>query len=60
MPDEQDARMQTFRLTVQGRALIAKAVPAWEVAQRQAAELLGEGGIAHLEKAAKKLRGSKA
>ncbi len=60
VPDEQDARMQTFRLTAQGRRLIERAVPAWEAAQRQAAELLGEGGIALLEKAAKKLRGSKA
>ena len=60
MPDEQDARMQTFRLTAQGRRLIERAVPAWEAAQRQAAELLGEGGISLLEKAAKKLRGSKA
>jgi DNA-binding MarR family transcriptional regulator len=60
VPDEQDARMQTFRLTGQGRRLIERAVPAWESAQRQAAELLGEGGIAVLEKAAKKLRGSKA
>ena len=46
VPDEQDARMQTFRLTAQGRRLIERAVPAWEAAQRQAAELLGEGGIA--------------
>ena len=59
MPDEQDARMQTFRLTAQGRALIAKAVPAWEAAQRQAAELMGKDGIGLLEKAAKKLRAAK-
>ena len=42
-----------------GEAIDPNAVPAWEAAQRQAAELLGEGGIALLEKAAKKLRGSK-
>src|ERR1700716_1196006 len=36
---EQDARAQPFRLTAQGKRLIAKAVPAWEKAQRQATEL---------------------
>jgi DNA-binding MarR family transcriptional regulator len=58
-PDDQDARAQPFRLTAQGRRLIAKSAPAWEAAQRQAAELLGEGGIALLEKAAKNLPGAK-
>jgi DNA-binding MarR family transcriptional regulator len=56
VPDE-DARAQPFRLTAQGRRLIGKAVPAWEEAQRQAAELLGDEGIALLEKAARKLGG---
>ena len=55
VPDE-DARTQPFRLTAQGRRLIEKAVPAWEEAQRQAAELLGEEGITLLDRAAKKLR----
>jgi len=54
VPDE-DARGRPFRLTPQGRRLIEKAVPAWEEAQRQAAELLGDEGIALLEKTAKKL-----
>ena len=58
VPDE-DARAQPFRLTPQGNRLIEKAVPAWEEAQRQAAELLGEEGIGLLERAAKKLRQSK-
>src|SRR5260370_41744513 len=52
----EDARTQPFRLTHQGRRLIEKAVPAWEEAQRQAAELLGDEGIALLDKVAKKLR----
>jgi DNA-binding MarR family transcriptional regulator len=52
---EDDARSQPFRLTAQGRRLIEKAVPAWEKAQRQAAELLGEAGIGLLAKAAKKV-----
>src|SRR6478672_7413087 len=59
VPDE-DARTQPFRLTAQGRRLIEKAVPAWEEAQRQATELLGDQGIALLDRAARKLRESKA
>ncbi|HVX14175.1 MAG TPA: MarR family winged helix-turn-helix transcriptional regulator [Pirellulales bacterium] len=56
---EEDARSQPFKLTPQGKRLVEKAVPAWEEAQRQAAELLGDQGIALLEKAAKKLRQSR-
>jgi DNA-binding MarR family transcriptional regulator len=52
---EEDARAQPFRLTAQGERLIEKAVPAWEKAQRQATELLGDEGIALLDKAARKL-----
>jgi DNA-binding MarR family transcriptional regulator len=59
VPDE-DARTQPFRLTPQGRRLIEKAIPAWEQAQRQATELLGDEGIALLDKAAGKLREAKA
>src|SRR5216683_2762736 len=54
VPDE-DARTQPFRLTPQGERLIEKAVPAWEEAQQQAGELLGEDGVALLTKMAKKL-----
>jgi DNA-binding MarR family transcriptional regulator len=54
VPDE-DARAQPFRLTPQGRRLIEKAVPAWEKAQRQAADLLGDEGLALLDKAARKV-----
>src|SRR5438128_2519800 len=56
VPDE-DGRAQPFQLTPQGRRLIEKAVPAWEEAQGQANELLGDEGIALLDKAAKKLGG---
>ena len=56
VPDE-DARAQPFRLTPSGQRLIEKAVPAWEEAQRQAGELLGDEGIALLDKAAKQLGG---
>jgi DNA-binding MarR family transcriptional regulator len=55
VPDE-DARAQPFRLTAQGKRLIEKAVPAWEEAQRQATELLGDEGIGLLDRAARKLR----
>jgi DNA-binding MarR family transcriptional regulator len=59
VPDE-DARTQPFRLTAQGRRLIDKAVPAWEEAQRQATVLLGDEGLALLDKAAKKVGGPRA
>jgi DNA-binding MarR family transcriptional regulator len=59
VPD-QDARAQPFRLTPKGKRLIEKAVPAWEEAQRRATELLGEEGVALLDRAARKLRESKA
>ena len=51
----EDARTQPFRLTAQGRRLLERAVPAWEQAQSQATEFLGEDGIALLSKAASKL-----
>lgn len=56
---EEDARAQPFRLTPKGTRLIEKAVPAWEEAQRQASDLLGEDGVALLNKAAKKLANAK-
>jgi DNA-binding MarR family transcriptional regulator len=56
----EDARTQPFRLTPQGRRLIEKAVPAWEEAQRRAAVLLGDDGIALLDRAARKLGGPRA
>src|SRR5579871_6095150 len=55
----EDARAQPFRLTTQGKRLIEKAILAWEVAQRQASELLGDQGIALLDRAATKLRQTK-
>src|ERR1700676_2390663 len=48
VPDE-DGRTQPFRLTPQGQRLIEQAIPAWETAQRQAAELLGHDGVALLD-----------
>jgi len=55
VPSE-DARMQPFRLTAQGKKLLARAVPAWAKAQQKAADLLGEDGVALLERTARKLR----
>jgi DNA-binding MarR family transcriptional regulator len=52
---EEDARKQPFRLTDRGRRLLEKAIPAWEKAQEQAAELLGEDGVALLSRTASKL-----
>src|SRR5437868_12200005 len=51
----EDARTQPFRLTAQGKKLLERAVPAWEQAQSQATELLGEDGVALLTKTASKL-----
>jgi DNA-binding MarR family transcriptional regulator len=50
-----DARAQPFRLTARGRRLLERAVPAWEQAQRQAEVLLGDEGVALLNKAVEKL-----
>jgi DNA-binding MarR family transcriptional regulator len=50
-----DARQQPFHLTPQGRKLLARAVPAWKRAQREATRILGEDGIALLDEAAGKL-----
>lgn len=54
VPDD-DARAQPFRLTADGRRLIEQAVPAWDAAQRQAADLLGDDGIALLDRLANKV-----
>ena len=51
----EDARTQPFRLTAQGKRLLERAVPAWERAQKQAEELLGDDGVDLLNKAASRL-----
>ena len=51
----EDARTQPFRLTAPGTRLLERAVPAWEQAQQQAGELLGEDGVAVLSKTVSKL-----
>src|SRR4029450_13728713 len=49
------ARTRPLPLTAQGRRLLERAVPAWEQAQQQAGELLGEEGVALLDKTARGL-----
>jgi DNA-binding MarR family transcriptional regulator len=56
----EDVRAQPFRLTPKRKRLIEKAVPAWEEAQRRASELLGNEGIALLDKAARNMGTSQA
>ena len=52
----EDARTQQFRLTAQGTKLLERAVPAWEEAQRQATEVLGDEGKTLLNRVGRKLR----
>jgi DNA-binding MarR family transcriptional regulator len=51
---EEAARAQPFRLTPRGHRLIEAAAPAWEEAQRQAIDPLGDEGLAVLDRAARK------
>jgi DNA-binding MarR family transcriptional regulator len=51
----EDARSHPFRLTAQGKRLIEKAIPAWEKAQEEARELLGDDFVSLLNKAARKV-----
>src|SRR5579871_2663167 len=51
----EDARTQPFCLTAQGKRLLERVVPAWEEAQRQATQILGEDGVTLLTKTAGKL-----
>ena len=50
----EDARSHPFRLTSEGRRLIEKAIPAWEKAQAEARELLGDDLVSLLNQAAKR------
>jgi DNA-binding MarR family transcriptional regulator len=51
----EDARSHPFRLTTEGKRLIDKAIPAWEKAQAEARELLGDDLVSLLNKAVKKV-----
>jgi DNA-binding MarR family transcriptional regulator len=50
----EDARSHPFCLTAEGKRLIEKATPAWEKAQAEARELLGDDLVSLLNKAAKR------
>ena len=49
-----DARSRPFRLTEEGKRLIEQAIPAWEKAQAEAREVLGDDFVSLLNKAAKR------
>ena len=53
-----DARTQPFRLTDQGRRILERAIPAWEKAQKEAVQLLGEDVVAMLDRIVKNLPGA--
>ena len=54
-PDEDDGRSQPFRLTLQGRKLLEKAVPAWSEAQKQVKKVLGGEFVEQLNQAMKRV-----
>ena len=54
VPDK-DGRAQPFRLTPQGRKLLETAVPAWRGAQQQVKQVLGNGFVAQLNQATKRV-----
>jgi len=51
-----DARSHPFRLTAEGKRLIERVMPAWEKAQAQARDLLGDAFLSLLNQAAQKAR----
>jgi DNA-binding MarR family transcriptional regulator len=50
-----DARTQPFRLTARGWRILGRTIPAWEKAQKEAVQLLGEDGVAMLDRMTKSL-----
>jgi DNA-binding MarR family transcriptional regulator len=50
-----EKRGQTLRLSSSGATLLKTVVPAWEQAQREVAELLGEAGVEAVHATARKL-----
>ena len=50
-----DARTQSFRLTAQGKRLLARALPAWEKGQQEVTQMLGADVVAAIDQASKKL-----
>jgi DNA-binding MarR family transcriptional regulator len=48
-----DARVHSYRLTEEGRALLDRAIPAWRGAQTEAKRLLGDDGVQALRRFAR-------
>ncbi len=57
LPDD-DGRSHPFRLTVEGKRLMEKAIPAWEKAQAEAKKLLGDDGLRLLDAAIHRVKAS--
>lgn len=51
----EDARSRELRVTAKGRGILARALPPWREAQREAAERLGEDGVTLLRRTAASL-----
>ena len=57
VPDRDDGRAHSLRVTAKGRKLIERAEPAWAAAQKQALELIGATNAKALSRAADAVRG---
>lgn len=55
VPDDDDGRLQPFRLTPRGRELLAKAVPAWCEAQQEVKKILGDLFVEQLNRVVKRV-----
>jgi len=55
VPDD-DGRTQPFRVSTKGKRLIEQAFPAWQKAQQQATDLLGQKGVDLLRESCATLR----
>jgi DNA-binding MarR family transcriptional regulator len=60
LPDDDDGRSHSFRLTDEGRRLMERAIPAWERAQAEATKLLGEDGLRLLDQAIRRVKTTQA
>ena len=54
--DDTDGRAQPIRLTRNGRALLERAKPKWDTAQKQVKELLGEHAFDTIEQVSQRVR----
>jgi len=54
-----DGRASLLRATATGKRLLGRATPAWQQAQQQARELLGEPAVASLARAVSLIRSQK-